>query len=128
MQFRIALASSLALVIALALAPQAYGYNEVHYTVYYSCHVSPGGCGAGGDWYGCLVGVWTLDCQGEWSGWGMEPYTNCAEIVDVRTVPCPMDPAEQSVIPATPHLSSAVWPLPVCANVPVLSRAARPAG
>jgi hypothetical protein len=84
MRIRIPLASSLALVIALALAPQTYalpGY-PVHYTVYYSCHFGPGGCGADGDWYGCLVGEWTHTCNGQWSGWGMRPYTNCAELVD----------------------------------------------
>jgi hypothetical protein len=84
MRIRLPLASSLALVIALALAPQAYALpgNPVHYTVYYSCHVGPGGCGADGDWYGCLVGEWTHACNGQWYGSGMRPYTNCAEIVD----------------------------------------------
>jgi hypothetical protein len=87
MRIRSTLASSLALFLALALAPQAHALpdNEVHYTVYYSCHVGPGGCGPGGDWYGCLVGEWTLDCSGHWFGWGMRPYTNCAEIVDAET-------------------------------------------
>src|SRR5262245_41557162 len=85
MRIRImALASALALVTALGLAPQAYALpdNSVYYTVYYSCHVGPGGCGPGGDWYGCLVGEWTLACNGQWYGSGMRPYTNCAEIVD----------------------------------------------
>ena len=82
----IPLASLLALVIVLALVPQAYALpdNPVDYTVYYSCHVGPGGCNPNGDWYGCLVGQWTLACNGEWYGWGMRPYTSCAEFVDTE--------------------------------------------
>lgn len=85
MRIRISLASFMALVIAHVLAPQtAYADSVVYYTVYYSCHVGPGGCNANGDWYGCLVGEWTLNCTGQWTGWGMEPYTSCAEFVDER--------------------------------------------
>jgi hypothetical protein len=88
MRIRIALVSFIVLVIAYALAPQAaYALedNVVTYTVYYSCHVGPGGCNANGDWYGCLVGEWTVSCYGQWTGWGMRPYTSCAEIVDEET-------------------------------------------
>lgn len=91
MRIRTVLASSLALVLALALAPQAHALPDypVQYTVYYSCHVGPGGCNPNGDWYGCLVGEWTLACNGQWYGWGMRPYTSCAEIVDaVVGEPC----------------------------------------
>src|SRR5262245_29125779 len=106
MRTRITLASSLALVIALALASPAYGGIEVYYTVYYSCHVGPGGCGPGGDWYGCLVGEWTRTCNGQWVGWGMQPYTSCAEFVDMQSASCGPDqqepPGFQSVIPSRP--------------------------
>ena len=82
MRIRISLALFLALVIAHA--PQAYALPEypVWYTVYYSCHVGPGGCGPDGDWYGCLVGEWTHACNGQWYGWGNRPYTSCAMFVD----------------------------------------------
>jgi hypothetical protein len=105
MRIRIPLASSMALVIALALAPQAYGLPPGNYTVYYSCHVGPGGCGPGGDWYGCLVGEWSVGCNGQWYGWGMQPYTSCAEFVDVQSESCGPDqqePLVQSVIPSGP--------------------------
>jgi hypothetical protein len=86
MRIRISLVSLIALVTAYVLAPQAaYADNVVHYTVYYSCHVGPGGCNANGDWYGCLVGEWTLTCSDQLTGWGMQPYTSCAEIVDEET-------------------------------------------
>src|SRR3954454_18952598 len=86
MRIRISLVSLMALVIAYVLAPQAaYADNAVHYTVYYSCHVGPGGCNANGDWYGCEVGNWTFTCRGQWIGSGNRPYTNCAEFVDEET-------------------------------------------
>src|SRR3982750_547841 len=86
MRIRISLLSLMALVIAYVLAPQAaYADNVIHYYVYYSCHVGPGGCNANGDWYGCLVGEWTLDCNGQMTGSGMQPYTSCAENVVEET-------------------------------------------
>jgi len=124
MRIRMALASSLALVLALALAPPAYAGIEVNYTVYYSCHVGPGGCNANGDWYGCLVGEWTRACNGQWSGWGMQPYTSCAEIVDVQSTSCGPDQQEplgfQSVIPGrpAPELYGPATPVPSNAPVP----------
>jgi hypothetical protein len=78
------LVASAALVLALALAPQAHALPDypVSYTVYYSCHIGPGGCNPNGDWYGCLVGEWAMACTGKMHGWGMQPYTNCAMFVD----------------------------------------------
>jgi hypothetical protein len=103
MRMRIALVSSLALIMAHVVAPKAYAL-AANYTVYYSCHVGPGGCNANGDWYGCLVGEWYRSCDGEWSGWGMEPYTSCAQIVDVQYETCGPDhqgsPNFQSAIPS----------------------------
>ena len=88
MRIRMSLVSLMALVIAYVLAPQAAYATEdnvIHYYVYYSCHVGPGGCNANGDWYGCLVGQWTLNCNSQMTGSGMEPYTSCAMIVDEET-------------------------------------------
>ena len=130
MRIRTTLASSLALVIALVLAPEAYG--AANYTVYYSCHVGPGGCGPGGDWYGCLVGEWFLACNGQWYGWGMRPYTSCAEFVDVQTESCGPDQQEptgfQSAIPSQPAPELCDPATPGVRNVPMPSRAARSAG
>jgi hypothetical protein len=64
-----------ALAIALTVQPNArnaYGAAgwELHFDVYYSCIVSP-------PMAGNLEGQWDRDCQGNVTGWGTQPYTNC---------------------------------------------------
>lgn len=103
-------AASMAFVFALALAPRASALPDypIYYTVYYSCHVGPGGCNPNGDWYGCLVGEWARACTGKMHGWGMQPYTNCALFVDEYEdlgEPCqqgPIEPIEHGQTPADP--------------------------
>lgn len=61
-------------VAALLISPggeklRASGH-ETHYEVYYECSVGP-------DVYlGQLVGMWDVDCDGNWSGWGAVPYAD----------------------------------------------------
>jgi hypothetical protein len=42
-----------------------------YYTVRYSCIIGPG------DHRGEIVGEWTVECGGEWIGWGWEPGESC---------------------------------------------------
>ena len=44
--------------------------NVTYYTVKYACIISP-------DARGMIVGEWTVDCAGNWSGWGWRPGDNC---------------------------------------------------
>lgn len=46
----------------------------VHYTVWYSCVISPPCCND-------PVGEWTLNCDGTLTGWGWEPGHNCTTTV-----------------------------------------------
>jgi hypothetical protein len=78
--------------VALIPAPTAYAVpdQEIHYTVRYECVVGP-------QWYGQIVGEWTLSCTG-WSGWGWEPGHNCTYTETVYGAECgggedpPLDP------------------------------------
>jgi len=44
--------------------------NVTYYTVRYACIISP-------DMRGSIEGEWTLDCNGNLTGWGWEPGHNC---------------------------------------------------
>jgi len=42
------------------------GFYEEYYTVIYTCICGPGCAGT-------IVGEWSVDCFGNWSGWGWRP-------------------------------------------------------
>jgi hypothetical protein len=49
------------------------GFYEEHYTVIYTCTCSP-------NCQGMIVGEWSVDCFGNWSGWGWRPGEDvCSE-------------------------------------------------
>ncbi|HZF14293.1 MAG TPA: hypothetical protein VFE33_36330 [Thermoanaerobaculia bacterium] len=68
---------SLALLFAAALMLSSGGNTlnaatgwERHFTVYYSCIVSP-------PMSGHVEGEWDVDCDLNWTGWGSMPGTGC---------------------------------------------------
>jgi hypothetical protein len=76
--------SLLGFVTLLLLAPMLRptqkvkaGFYIEYYTVRYKCVISP-------DCWGCVEGQWTRDCDGQMTGWGWEPGTDCTytEITD----------------------------------------------
>jgi hypothetical protein len=42
-----------------------------YYTVRYACIIGPG------DYRGEIEGEWTVECGGEWIGWGWRPGDSC---------------------------------------------------
>jgi hypothetical protein len=58
----------------MMLAPGRHSYANptqvTHYTVWYSCIISPPCCST-------PVGEWTENCDGSWTGWGWMPGDNC---------------------------------------------------
>ena len=71
--------------VALIPAPTAYAMPDqvIHHTVRYACTVSP-------NYYGQIVGEWTLSCTG-WSGWGWAPGHNCTYTETEYGAECPGD-------------------------------------
>jgi hypothetical protein len=71
---------------------QALPENEVHYTVRYTCIVSP--------WPppGTIMGEWQMHCDGSMTGWGTMPYehTSCytTEFTFAFACPGPWKPEE----------------------------------
>ena len=69
---------SMAVIAAVAIVMLLFPRNEAkagptnvtYYTVKYGCVISP-------DQYGVIVGQWTVDCAGNWTGWGWMPGDNC---------------------------------------------------
>ena len=59
----------------------ASGYR-VHYTVRYACLVGP--------WppIGAVVGEWDQDCEGNMTGWGMQPGDGCTTTETSSFEPC----------------------------------------
>jgi hypothetical protein len=45
--------------------------REMHYTVRYACIIGPG------NHIGDIEGEWDVDCDGNWTGWGWMPGTDC---------------------------------------------------
>jgi hypothetical protein len=74
-----------------------------------------------GDWYGCLVGEWTLACNGQWYGWGMMPYGSCTQFVDTEIgEPCnPWGEWESGAISQESSNYFLNVPLNYCPDVPV---------
>ena len=71
MKFRRWLAPVLTLsaMLMLSTGTAHAGFYARHFTVYYACVVGPPPTGP--------VGEWDVDCDGNWSGWGNMPYTDC---------------------------------------------------
>ena len=63
--------ATVATVMMLFTTNNAIATGSVtYYTVRYACQVSP-------DQYGVIVGQWTVDCAGNWTGSGWMPGSNC---------------------------------------------------
>jgi hypothetical protein len=54
-----------------------------HYTVRYNCIVGPP---PPPPWD--IVGEWDVDCDGNWTGWGWLPGSNCTDTEETRTGSC----------------------------------------
>lgn len=86
----IAVMSAVALLMLLLPGNQTSAETRyvTHYTVYYQCIVSP-------DMRGQVVGEWTVDCQGNWSGWGMKPTDGCTYFTETQGDQCgPIGPGD----------------------------------
>jgi len=85
--------------------------RETHYTVRYSCIISP-------DVRGEVEGEWDLDCYGNLTGWGWEPGHNCTTTDISYGAWCGPD------VQPPPYLSSSAAPSgPAC--LPEVSRSLR---
>jgi hypothetical protein len=63
--------ATVAVVMMLFPTNNAIATGSVtYYTVRYACQVSP-------DQYGVIVGQWTVDCDGNWTGSGWMPGEYC---------------------------------------------------
>lgn len=77
----------LSLLLFVVPAPRVKAYGQAyHYNVYVDCDAcllpGPSMCNV-------LTGQWTVDCNGNWSGWGNRPGDECTWYDEFLGEVCP---------------------------------------